>query len=217
MRRLKVFSAMVLATVLGGCSNAPVTLPSGGPVKASQCLYSPAGEPSKPVDPPQGNDVPNRGELGVTLKMTEGEINIVMDRSNAPCAVNSFEALATQKYFDDTSCHRLTESGIFILQCGDPTGTGHGGPGYVFADEVTGRESYTAGTVAMANSGSETNGSQFFIVWADSSTLGPEFTILGHIDEASLEVVRSIAAQGIDAENPEHPLSPAKIESVVMG
>ncbi|PIF03009.1 MAG: hypothetical protein CR979_00455 [Propionibacterium sp.] len=149
--------------------------------------------------------------------MTEGEVTITMDRSNAPCAVNSFEALATQGYFDGTSCHRLTEEGIFVLQCGDPTGTGTGGPGYAFADELTGNEKYAAGVVAMANAGPDTNGSQFFIIWADSTTLPPNYTVLGKVDDASLEVVKDIASQGIDATNPPHPISPARIESVILG
>ena len=77
--------------------------------------------------------------------------------------MNSFVSLARQGYFDRTRCHRLADSGIFILQCGDPTGTGQGGPGYQFANETDGTESYTRGVVAMANAGSGTNGSQFFL------------------------------------------------------
>ena len=98
-------------------------------------------------------------------------------------------SLATQGYFDGTICHRLTtleESGIAVIQCGDPSGTGSGGPGYTFADETTGDEKYTAGVIAMANRGPDTNGSQFFIVY-DDSPLPPDYTVFGSIDDASLK------------------------------
>ena len=113
--------------------------------------------------------------------MTEGDVTITMDRAKAPCTVNSFVSLAGQGYFDQTRCHRLADSGIFILQCGDPTGTGQGGPGYQFANETDGTESYTRGVVAMANAGPGTNGSQFFLVWDDSTSLDrvPNYTIFG--------------------------------------
>ena len=96
-----------------------------------------------------------------------------------------------QGYFEGTRCHRLTTEGIFVLQCGDPSATGMGGPGYSFADELSGTEQYSAGTVAMANAGPNTNGSQFFIVFQDSM-LPPAYTVFGHLDAASLKVVQKI-------------------------
>jgi peptidyl-prolyl cis-trans isomerase B (cyclophilin B) len=83
------------------------------------------------------------------------------------------------------------------VQCGDPTGTGRGGPGYQFADELTGTETYPAGTVAMANSGPDTNGSQFFIVYGDTS-LAPNYTVFGTVDAASLKVIEKMASEGHD-------------------
>lgn len=118
----------------------------------------------------------------MTLLMEEGEVTITLDRSAAPCTVNSFLALAEQGYFDDTTCHRLVDTGIFVLQCGDPTATGMGGPGYVFDDELTGDETYPPGTVAMANAGPDTNGSQFFMVWAETE-LPASYTVFGTLDE----------------------------------
>lgn len=197
-------------------SGVPSSASANSPVKAGQCQYSPAGSPAKAVDPPRGTDVPTKGETAVTLRMTEGEVTITMDRSKAPCAVNSFESLAQQGYFNNTQCHRLVDSGIFILQCGDPTGTGRGGPGYAFADELTGSETYGPGVVAMANAGADTNGSQFFLVWADSP-LPPKYTVFGTLDADSLKVIQSIASQGVDAHKAPQPISPAKIESVVLG
>ena len=151
--------------------------------------------------------------------MTNGDVKITLDRANAPCTVNSFASLADQGYYDNTKCHRLADSGIFILQCGDPTGTGKGGPGYEFADETDGTESYTEGVVAMANGGPGTNGSQFFLVWADSTSLDNkgEFTIFGRMDNASRDVVATMAGEGQDGSNPDgtgRPNNPCEITTV---
>lgn len=180
------------------------------------CEYATFGEPARPVDPPPTRDVRATGMLSVTLNMSEGPIVISMDRSKAPCTVNSFESLAKQGFYDGTSCHRLVDQGVYFLQCGDPTGTGRGGPGYRVADELTGAESYPAGVVAMANDGPGTGGSQFFIVWADSE-LEPNSTIFGTIDEASLGVVTTIASRGVSGDHSPSPISPAKIEQVSLG
>src|SRR5690606_21777336 len=103
------------------------------------------------------------GTVPATIRTSAGDLAVSLDADAAPCTVNSFLSLAQQGYFDETPCHRLTTSGIFVLQCGDPTGTGTGGPGYEFPDELTGSETYPAGTLAMANAGPDTNGSQFFV------------------------------------------------------
>lgn len=166
------------------------------------CRYDPAGQPARPVDPPSTNDVRTTGEVAYVLTTNEGPVTITMDREAAPCTTHSFEALAQQGFFDNTQCHRLVDSGIFVLQCGDPTGTGRGGPGYRFADEVTGATRYPAGSVAMANAGPNTNGSQFFLVYADTE-LPPKYTVFGHLDEASLGVVARIAVEGQDGSNPD--------------
>ena len=115
--------------------------------------------------------------------------------------VNSFTSLASQGYYDGTPCHRLTTEGIFVLQCGDPEGSGSGGPGYSFPDELGGDETYPAGTIAMANAGANTNGSQFFLVFRDSQ-FPPSYTTFGTIDEAGLGVIDEIAAVGNDGANP---------------
>lgn len=180
------------------------------------CSYSAYGQSARPADPPPMSDVPATGTSTVTLNMTEGTVVITLDRGQAPCTVNSFESLVKQGFYDDSTCHRLVDQGMYILQCGDPSGTGRGGPGYRFADELTGSEQYTTGVVAMANSGPDTNGSQFFIVWADTQ-LAPDYTIFGSIDEASLAVVTSIAAKGVSLENSPNPISPARIETVSLG
>jgi peptidyl-prolyl cis-trans isomerase B (cyclophilin B) len=115
--------------------------------------------------------------------------------------VNSFNFLAAQGFFDHTKCHRLTTSGIYVLQCGDPKGTGAGGPGYTLPDENLKDKSlkgnvYPAGTVAMANTGQKhTGGSQFFLVYQDSQ-LPPSYTPFGTIDAAGMKVLKKIAAAG---------------------
>jgi peptidyl-prolyl cis-trans isomerase B (cyclophilin B) len=183
------------------------------------CEYSVSGNPARPVMPPPNTDVPTSGTINYVLEMTNGKVTITLDRTKAPCTVNSFVSLADQGYFDNTKCHRLADSGIFILQCGDPTSTGKGGPGYEFADETDGTETYTEGTVAMANAGPGTNGSQFFLFWADSSSLDkiPNFTIFGKMNKASRDVVAAMAEESQDGSNPDgtgRPNNPSEITRV---
>lgn len=138
-----------------------------------------------------------------TLKLatTCGEIDVAMKAKAAPHTVNSFDFLAGKGFFDHTKCHRLTTNGIYVLQCGDPTGTGSGGPGYTIPDENLKDKSlksnvYPAGTVAMANTGQKhTGGSQFFLVYQDSQ-LPPNYTPFGTISASGLTVLKKIAAAG---------------------
>lgn len=185
-------------------------------VQATACSYPMGERPAKPVDPPPTTDVKNVGTSTATLSLTAGDIELTLDRAATPCTVNSFESLAIQGYFDDTACHRLVDTGIFVLQCGDPTGTGTGGPGYSFADETDRSMTYPAGTVAMANAGADTNGSQFFLVYEDTE-LKPDYTVFATMDEEGLAVVRSIASQGVAAENPPNPIAEALITAVTLG
>lgn len=135
----------------------------------------------------------------MTIVTNRGTIKIRLFTSAAPCTVNSFRFLASKKYFDKTHCHRLTTRGIYVLQCGDPFGTGNGGPGYVYQDENLVGATYGAGTVAMANAGPHTNGSQFFITYKDT-TLKPMYTPFGVV-VSGLDVVRKVAAHGCDNAN----------------
>jgi len=140
-----------------------------------------------------------------------------MDKSKTPCTVGSFVHLATTGYFDSTKCHRLTTSpSLGVLQCGDPSGTGSGTPGYSFADETTPSMTYPAGTVAMANAGPNTNGSQFFLVYADSM-LQPNYTVFGKIT-GGLSVLTKIAAAGVQGGGQDGPpVSPITIAKVSVG
>ena len=144
-----------------------------------------------------------------TMKMdtTCGEIDVALKASAAPHTVNSFSFLAGKGYFDHTSCHRLVTAGIYVLQCGDPTGSGSGTPGYTIPDENLKDKSlsggvYPAGTVAMANTydastgeGRNTGGSQFFLVYQDSQ-LPADYTPFGTISKSGMEVLEKIASAG---------------------
>ncbi|MDO9486490.1 MAG: peptidylprolyl isomerase [Actinomycetota bacterium] len=133
----------------------------------------------------------------ITFATNCGDIVVQTFPKLAPATVTSEVFLANEGYYDMTPCHRLTTAGIFVLQCGDPTGSGSGGPGYSVPDEnLPAKDStiYPAGTVAMANAGSGTSGSQFFIVYEDS-TLGPNYTVWGKVT-SGLDVVQAVAAAG---------------------
>jgi peptidyl-prolyl cis-trans isomerase B (cyclophilin B) len=164
------------------------------------CDY-PADGTEATVDKPD-TKAPKQGPVDVTISTSAGDIKASLDSDATPCTVNSFMSLATQGYFDNTTCHRLTTQGIFVLQCGDPTASGMGGPGYSFADELSGKETYGPGTLAMANAGPDTNGSQFFLVY-DDSPLPPAYTVFGSIDDASLTVLKDIAAKGTADGGPD--------------
>ncbi|QIX26646.1 peptidylprolyl isomerase [Nocardioides sp. JQ2195] len=166
---------------------------------AGSCSYPADGSPAKEATPPPAT-APRAARIPVTLETSVGDLKASLDARRTPCTVNSFLSLADQDYFDDTECHRLTTEGIHVLQCGDPTGTGMGGPGYRFDDELTGKETYPAGTLAMANAGPGTNGSQFFMVYKDSP-LPAAYTVFGKVDVASIRILQKVAAKGSDNAN----------------
>lgn len=131
----------------------------------------------------------------ITLNTNCGAIEIATD-AKAPNTAGIMSYLAQNKYFDATKCHRLTTDGLYVLQCGDPTATGSGGPGFQFDDENLPTDAlYPRGTVAMANSGSNTNGSQFFLVYKDSP-LPPNYSVWGTITQG-LDVLEAVAAAGV--------------------
>lgn len=134
----------------------------------------------------------------ITLETNCGDIIIQTLARQAPVTVTVMATLARNDFFNDTLCHRLTTEGIYVLQCGDPTATGTGGPDFRYRDEnlpLAGENNYPEGTVAMANSGPGTNGSQFFLVYKNT-TLGPNYTIWGRII-SGLDIVKFIAEGGV--------------------
>lgn len=187
--------------------------------KTVTCDYPADGQdPARDVDAPD-EQAPAEGTVTATMTTNFGDITLTLDRADAPCTVNSFVSLAEQGFYDDTPCPRIgDQEGFGILQCGDPTGTGAGGAGYSFPDELSGDETYPAGTLAMANAGPDTNGSQFFLVFRDSQ-FPPSYTTFGTIDEAGLKVIDAIAKEGNDGANPAGGGAPNKdvtIEKVTV-
>lgn len=193
------------------------------------CSYPAGGEAARPVEPPQTENVPAVDDsVSVSMTTNQGNIGLQLNAANAPCTVNSFASLAFQNYYDDTPCHRLTTGdSLQVLQCGDPTGQGTGGPGYQYGNEFPTDQYgddptagspvlYPRGTVAMANAGPDTNGSQFFLVYGDSQ-LPPDYTVFGTIDEVGLATLDTIAAAGAEGGGSDGPPAlPTTLETVQL-
>ncbi len=197
----------------------------------ANCLYPAAEEASREVNPPRTGKVPtDPPQVSVSMSTSQGNIGLQLDNAKAPCTVNSFASLAQQGYFNDTPCHRLTTSPtLSVLQCGDPTGQGTGGPGYGFDNEYptdqypAGDPSarnpvlYPRGTLAMANTGQPgSNGSQFFLVYRDSQ-LPPQYTVFGVIDETGLATLDKIAAAGVQGGGEDGaPAVDVRVKSIAL-
>ncbi len=174
--------------------------------------------------PPANPPVP--APSAMTIGTNRGVLRVQLDPAKTPCTVASFSFLAGKHFFDNTSCHRLVTTGIFVLQCGDPSGTGQGGPGYTFPDENLtgiatdsgGNTLYRRGVVATASASTNTNGSQFFVVYRDSP-LPPSYVPFGTVT-AGLELVDAVAAGGDDRAYGDigggHPKLNVVIQSVTV-
>ena len=231
LRRLSVLVVLPVLALTAACGSSDNSEDAAPPKTAeSKCSYVESGDAAKKVDLPSATPTQDAA-TEVTIKTDRGDIKVTLDPEKAPCTVNSFLSLAGQGYFDGTTCHRLVVGGLNVLQCGDPTGTGTGGPGYSFKDELvpsdtrlepctgqtdpqSGKEvcTYTSGTLAMANAGADTNGSQFFLVFSDS-LLPAAYTVFGKMNAAGVKVVEEIAAQG-NAADGVGPKTPVTIEKV---
>ncbi|MHA3022252.1 peptidylprolyl isomerase [Mycobacterium sp. BMJ-28] len=195
----------------------------------SNCQYPATTEPAvRPVTPPRVGKVPTTPPTVAGVIATDrGAIPIELDNAKAPCTVNNFASLAAQGFYNGTPCHRLTTgSDLGVLQCGDPSGTGKGGPGYQFPNEYPTNQYrltdpamknpviYPRGTLAMANAGPGTNGSQFFLVYKDSR-LPPTYTAFGTIAEPGLTVLDQIAANGVaGGADDGKPAAPVNVATV---
>lgn len=189
--RSTAVTTLLVAVLAAGCGDEEQATTSG-----DECSYPDAGSPAKEIDKPAASPE-LEDAVTATVGITTGDVVLTLTPERTPCTVNNFVSLAEQAWFDSTECHRVTTAGIFVLQCGDPTATGKGGPGYTIPDEVDGSETYPAGTVAMAKtSAPDSGGSQFFLVYEDSP-LPPEYTVFGSIDEAGLTVLREIGERGV--------------------
>ena len=179
LKRLAAVAACLSVLVLAGCGNerdadtandtssssssetseSPESSESAPAGETAECDYPTDGqEPAREVEAPD-TEAQAEGTIAATITTNFGDIGLTLDAATTPCTVNSFVSLAEQGFYDDTPCPRIgDQEGFGILQCGDPTGTGAGGAGYSFADELSGDETYPAGTLAMANAGADTNG-----------------------------------------------------------
>jgi peptidyl-prolyl cis-trans isomerase B (cyclophilin B) len=216
--------AALLAVFLPGGGKHPVAKPSKSPSAtptatsvaepAHHCVYASATPVAKKVSFPPAT--PNfTASYQATINTNVGKIKLNLLNSKATCTVNSFVHLAETGYFNNTQCHRLLTSGIFVLQCGDPYASGaaklscstaskvgSGTPGYDFASENLAGAKYTAGTVAMANEGSPTtNGSQFFIVYKNipSGQLAASYTPFATVS-SGLDIVQNVAKDGYSCQ-----------------
>jgi len=179
-------------------SSAPALPQTAGPCGYTQTATTVTKSVGYPPDP---NPTPTANRV-VTITTNKGPMTLSLDAAMAPCTVQSIAYLVGKGLYDNTSCFRLVTSGIFVLQCGDPSNNGTGGPGYQVKDENLTKVDYSVvGTVAMANSGPGTDGSQFFIIYKDSSSsLGKDYTEIGKIT-AGMDIVQSVVAGGSDDAN----------------
>ncbi|MEV6281678.1 peptidylprolyl isomerase [Kribbella sp. NPDC051770] len=196
------------------------TTPTGTTTGPCQYTATPDDPSPRPVSlPPDPTPTPSKGVVKVLVATNQGPMLLTLDRAKAPCTVQSFLHLAKSRFYNFTTCHRLTlYPTLKVLQCGDPTGSGERGPGYSYKDELpvglpmypndpptSPARLYARGTLAMANAGPNTNGSQFFLTFGDSR-LRPDYTIFGTIDPLGLKVLDRVAAAGtvVTPDNPDN-------------
>ena len=191
-------------------ASAAPTAPVAAGTGKGTCSYRPKGTSARPLPAgPVSKGVDTVTPYKAALTLNTGLVEFTLNTAKAPCTVNSFRFLSKSGFYNASPCPRLVNtSGLFVLQCGDPSGTTGGGPGYEYADENLTGATYPAGTVAMANSGKDTNGSQFFLVYK-ASQLPPSYTPFGTITKG-LDVLAKIAAVGDDGKNPAGGGKPKK-------
>lgn len=212
---IKTAAALVAAAVAVTFVVLKTDIGDDKPTAKKECTYSNSGEAAKKITGlPASKGVSKTSPTTASLKTTRGDITLSLLPDKAPCTVNNFGFLAKQKFFDGTLCHRVTQGGLAVLQCGDPSATGTGGPGYQFDDENLTGATYPKGTVAMANSGPNTNGSQFFLVYADSQ-LEPKYTPFGTITKG-LDILAAVGKAGPVSEADVKPKLPISITTVTV-
>ena len=207
------------ATPSASASPTPSATPSTVAEPATHCTYAANPPAARPVTmPPATPDY--KATYQATITTNRGPIVIDLLNSKATCTVNSFVHLAAAGFYSRTPCPRITTSqGLYILQCGDPTGKGSGGPGYEFASENLTGATYPAGTLAMANTGApDSNGSQFFLVYRNSS-LPPSYTPFGKI-VSGLNILQNVGKRGygppLNQAGGGAPKESVEIESVTI-
>jgi peptidyl-prolyl cis-trans isomerase B (cyclophilin B) len=198
---------------------------STNPDGTVSCVYTKDSSGNKSLKevgtPPNPKSTPTTGTSVLRMNTNQGNLTLTLDRAKAPCAAASFSYLASKKFFDKSVCHREVNQPAFgVLQCGDPTGSGSGGPTYVYAEEIPKGTKYPRGTIAMANAGPGTTGSQFFLCFTDAD-LPADYTPVGTVDAAGLAVLDKIAKAGNDGSfEPSpgggKPKIPVQISSITV-
>lgn len=250
-----IVAVWIIVAVAGGDKKKTATPTPSANAGSAACNWLPNPDPSASVDPsaspaaPNPNlknvgtppaTVPNQGDSTMTITTNQGTITATLDVKNAPCASASLAYLASKGFYNNTSCHRLTTAGFYVLQCGDPSANpdGTGGPAYTYGTEnlpYGKRPTYLTGDIAIANTGAEnSNGSQFFIIYRDTpdgqddgsgqptSALAANYTLVGHVT-MGIDVVQKVAAggvEGLDADGKPKtdgkPKLPVNISTLVV-
>ena len=225
-RQRVIAGAVAGAMVLGlGAAVIVGALTDDGPAQPAATPPAATPAPTQPTQP-AAREIPDPAlaegrTWTTTIRTSAGDIELELFGAEAPQAVASFVTLAQEGFFDGTSCHRLTTAGIFVLQCGDPTATGTGGPGFNFGpiENAPADDAYPAGTLAMARRGGDGSsmGSQFFLVYEDStipSDSAGGYTVFGKIT-SGLEILQAVADAGVQGGASDGPpATPVTIEGV---
>jgi peptidyl-prolyl cis-trans isomerase B (cyclophilin B) len=243
-RRFLAITAAVVAVVVAGTVVAVVLTVSGGggsttasatpsasatpavTTKVGSCVYTQntTGNVVKGATMPPAAATVSTQPATMTITTNYGTMVAALDPQKAPCTVQALYHLAQSKYFDNTTCHREThgpEAGIFVLQCGDPTASGSGTPGFTYKNENTSGVNYNRGVLAMANSGADTNGSQFFINYANptqggAQALAGKYTVFGEITQG-LDVLDKITGPGVvEGGDDGQPVTKPQVTSITI-
>jgi cyclophilin family peptidyl-prolyl cis-trans isomerase len=217
---------ILAAALLAACGSDDEAAPTTSTETSTETSTDAGTEPATPDCPPaEGADTPTRQFAGpppdcltegvtydAIVTTNQGEFTIELDTEQGPIAANNFVFLARNQYFDDTPCHRIIPN--FVVQCGDPTGTGTGGPGYTIVDEPPAPGQYRLGSIAMAKTPApDSAGSQFFIIiGSDGAALPPEYALFGQVIDGFDTTVAAMAAAGTAGQGT--PSEPIQIESV---
>ena len=235
LRNYGIYAAVILAVIVGivvfrGGDDNDTTSTTGGTTAPTESTVAPgttvfsygttdcppatgATEPQRTFTAPFKQCIDVAKTYTAVIKTNKGDLTVQFDPVKAPGTVNNFVSLALNKYFDGVPCHRIIPD--FVVQCGDPTGTGTGGPGYKFADELPASGEYKVGSLAMANSGPNTNGSQFFIITGSQGVaLPPSYSLFGEVTAGADTTLEALDAAGTAAGTPTK--EPVLIQSVTV-